>query len=443
MKYTLILLFTVLTFVMSTTAQTPTPVVYKSYAEALADGKKWLSENNQYKAEPAFRRAVELSSTDAQKLDAMLAHAAVLRRVGHITADYTSKSKYSKTRAYRTDEAYAIYQQVLKIPGLTQAQIDEVKLAVADTVATCFTEYNGCPQALEKKVEADTTMKPDRFLRSEYTKLIDSATPDVRILAHIGRAATHDTAMLFGQIKRDEVTAAFNDLKAATEVAAGKDEHKAKAFFEIVELANRIKDYNTVAGAYERVTLLPAATIEQKIKAYDGLVSILMANNMIKASRDQLAAAHKLAGLTNPHKTKLYRLGALATMMDVDPSDATAMAKQKKAAIAELDKTAAFPKMTDEDKLKTYVANAEYFQNNPRAYTLALDHLEKALKLKKLDERAKAEAQYQIGETYRIQKDYARAREAYLAVPEANPQYRNYAAQRMKQMDAEIAGSKP
>jgi tetratricopeptide (TPR) repeat protein len=331
------------------------------------------------------------------------------------------------------------------MPGPSQAQKDEISLAIADTVATCFTEYNGCPPALERKVEADTKLTPLPFSRGEYTKLIDSKTaaPDVRILANIGRAAIYDTAMVFGQIKQEEVSSAFYDLKAATEVPGGKDEYKARAFFEIVELATRIKDYNTVAGAYERVTLLPAATVEQKIKAYEGLISILLANNMIKVSRDQLATAHKLAGLTNPQKAKLYRLGALATMTDVDPSDAAALAKQKKAAIAELDKTAAFPGMTDEDKFKTYIANAEYFQNNARAYTLALDHLDKALKLKKIDDRGKTQAQYQIGETYRIHKDYAKARDAYNAVSEANPQYRNYAVQRLKQIDAETAAHKP
>jgi hypothetical protein len=418
--------------VLAVVAQPAPNGVYRTYDEAMAAAKQWLANNNNtYKAEPAFKKAMELANTDTEKVDAMLAYAATLPWMMNESAGYGSK------RYHRSDEAYKLYLDALKLPGLSPARADEIKLAVADLVRRASSD-SMTPAALRERINSDSQKSLIEHARAEYGKLIIASTtpPSVKTRAYIGRSKTYDTSVTFGGVKKENAFAAVADLKAATEVVQAPDEDKAHAYFEIVEIARRVNDANTVGGAYDAITKLGGATPEQKVSAYKGFIELLLGNNMIKASKDKLAEAAKTPGLSNDQRAVLSRLTALTMMVDVDPSDSAALKKNTKAAIAELDRTVAIPKMTDEEKFKTYMATGEYLKGVRVGYPLAVDQLEKAAMLAKVGDDRKAEAQYEIGEAYRINGKNAEAKAAYLKVSNVNPRYHGYAGQRIKEVDA-------
>ncbi|KXK05305.1 MAG: hypothetical protein UZ17_ACD001000730 [Acidobacteria bacterium OLB17] len=392
--------------------------------------KKWLAaNNNNYKAEPYLVRAIELAANDKQKLEPLLIYAKNLELMTR-----KAGSRYSTKVFYRSDEAYQKYKEAEK---LSTANKDEIRLAIASLASLASFNSSLTPDALRKMVLADSK-EPDllKFAQAEYTKLIDNASvaPGIRAKAYIGRAKTRGSVVNFGGLNKDVATAKANDLKAAATLPGAPDEVHAEAYFEIVDFASQVKDINSVAGAYDAITKLPKATNAQKIKAYESLVYILVQNRNIKLSRDELAAANKLVGLTTEQKATLLRMSALTFVFDADPSDPKEFGKAKKKAIAELDKSVK-GRLTDDEKFKIYLESGEFLGKIGVACDLAVDQLEKAIKLKQIKESQRAEAQYQIGEAYRQSNRNDEAIAAYLKVSEANPQYRNYARQRLNQVD--------
>ncbi len=249
--------------------------------------------------------------------------------------------------------------------------------------------------------------------------------------------------MSFGKFTMSEVTAAFDDLRAAGEMKDGSHELRAKAYLELADLGRRVRDLDTFTGAYERITMLTGAQPGQKISAYYELAALLASNKKFPVARKYIADALLVKGTTVAERATIFRVSAMSHIMEMQEANAALPAdteKYKKLARAEMAKTVKSPGVSKKDELKTLIANSEYIRNtkNRNAMFLAHEQAETALKLKGITDSERAEAQYEIGEIYRINGEDDSARTAYEKVLPANATIFNYAKQRIQALNTSV-----
>ena len=194
---------------------------------------------------------------------------------------------------------------------------------------------------------------------------------------------------------------------------------------------------NTYAGANERVTALPRSTVEQKVKAYNALVPLLIRNKKADAAQKYAASAAAVAGLNDDDRAKFLCYLAASELIKLDflpqAGRKEAEANIRKFASRETEKTVA--RLKGDDKVKRYTENGEVFFSL-NLFDAALQQYNKALDVKQGSDKEKAAAQYYIGEAFAKQGKDEEAKKAYAAVSDADPKYRGYAQNKIKELGA-------
>lgn len=434
---------------------TATPVRYpdyKTFKEAVAAAKATV---NSYEKEDAWRKALALAKTTGEKADAVLGLGMFLE---HDKKAVTSHPKYGgpKTTLFdRLDEAFELYSGFYFDPNTAQPsdKRDEIWLRMLAVVSRArpSSSWEGVYKKLkilkdDEKIastlyqsqEVVLRKRKDAWAESEFSKLLNSpnVSPDTKAKTYIVKAELiREKGGLFA-----DKQAQFELLKKAAELQGASDEIKADALLLISDLALRANDVNTYAGANERVTALPRSTVEQKVKAYNALVFLLIRNKKADAAQKYAANVAAVAGLNDDDRAKFLCYLAASELIKLDflpqAGRKEAEANIRKFASRETEKTVA--RLNGDDKVKRYLENGKVFSSLD-LFDATLEQYGKALRVKRGSDKEKAIAQYNIGETLAKQGKNEEAKKAYLEVSAANPRYHGYAQSRLK----ELAAKKP
>ncbi len=429
-----ILLF-ILIFSFAVSAQTPSPTpapVYKAYIDAMAAGKSAVEKKAFPAAEAAYDQAVGLASNDDQRYDALIKRGAALEKVTRSVRTGTGKYGGATKTVVLFPDAVAAYRKAADLPGITVEKKAEAMMLIGDIYSSTYkSEY------LPKSPSGGKGWK--ETARDEFTKIINLAgiSGNTKARALNARANTYSTNRMFGRFDDQQVKASAKDLEAAILTEKASDKIKADALKDLALLAKRIDDVNTYFGAFDKITKLTGAEPEQRIDAYDALAGLYIDNGKFvearKAANDGLAVAKA----PQSARSSLYR--DLAVVQLVDPANKTADGqKALKLTDAELDKAVRGHDLSRVDRIKILISFGEFFQQLKvvGATETAVAQYQKVLALKGISAKESAEAQYGIGEAYRLAGKKAEAIAAYEKVSSENGQYHNYARQRIKEVNA-------
>ncbi|MBV6495278.1 MAG: hypothetical protein JFAIHJKO_00382 [Pyrinomonadaceae bacterium] len=430
---------------------TATPVRYpdyKTFKQAVAAAKATV---NSYEKEDAWRKALALAKTADDKADAVLGLGVFLENNKKVVISHPKYGGPKTTLFDRLYEAYELYSGVYFDPNTTlpSAKRHEIWLRMLAVVSRSrpSSSWEGAYKKLkilkdDEKIastlfqsqEEVLRKKKDAWVESEFSKLLNAPniSPDTKAKTNIAKAELmRAKGGLFGDNR-----AQFELLKMAAELQGASDEIKADALLLISDLALRVKDVNTYAGANERVTALPRSTVEQKVKAYDALVPLLIRNKKADAAQKYATSAAAVAGLNDDDRAKFRCYLAASELIKLDflpyAGRKKAEANIRRFASEATEKTVAGLK--GDDKIERYTANGKVF-SDLLMFDAAREQYNKALSVKPGSDRQKAVAGYEIGETFRLEGKKEEARAAYLLVTNANPQYFGYSQQRIKELD--------
>lgn len=425
-----------LVFVLNLTAQSPGPtpaVSFGSYGEALVAGRAAFDKGLFPTAEMAYNEAVRLAANDEQRADALIALGGAVEKQSRTVRTGGSKSAGSVRYVGRYDDALVIYKKAVDLAAVADTKKAEAILRIGDIYAKSHKNKDlPRPGGLYGKPLSETA-------REEFSRVLalPRSSPDQKAQALISRAQTYNLRPAFGRIDYKQIEAAGKDLESVLSVDGASDELKADAMFELSDIAGTIKDAQVYFASNTKVTQLPAARPDQKIKAYDNIALAYLEGSKLPEARKALSEALALKNSKPIDRGKILRDLALAHL--IDPANAPAGSeKGLKAARAELDKAVNIPRLADKEKSEIRMAAAIYFGGLKvaGASALAIGEFEKVTAMTGLTEKEKAVAHYEIGEVYRKNNQNSEAKTAYMKVSEANPQYHSYAQQRIKQIDS-------
>lgn len=434
-------------------AQTPTPTpertVYKTYAAAMAAGGKLAADKNlavnkkKAGAIDAYTQAANLARNDLQKADALIEAAKIQKDNSHFVSTGGGKFKGTTFTVFDHPDAVRSLNTALELAGIDDAKRAEIKILRADVYFAAnkrIDAHNQLVPEIEKKANKPIAL----VIREEMIALADAAStpPDLKVEALIRKAQTYKNF-------RDSYTTsadlrlAFEALKAGSEVTGASDPAKASALLQIAELARIGNNSNIFVTAFEAVTKLPKASPTQKHTAATELASVLIANDRIEPARKMLTETLTVPGLTVVERGGIHRLLGVSYVREIiskKPAKAAEDALMVSAR-GELATAAKLTKFKGDDLAEAYRGNAEFLRGfqDARYFILAHGELEAALAVPRISDRQRSKVQYEVAETYRLEKKTAEAVAAYKLVTNANPQYFGYAQQRI----AELSGAKP
>ncbi|MBX7062462.1 MAG: hypothetical protein K1X52_12455 [Pyrinomonadaceae bacterium] len=428
-------------------AQTPNPTpaskkTYKTYAAAMAAGKKLIAEKKKSDAEEAFEQAAALGKTDAQKADALI-EAAKSQKESYDIGSTGGKYKGTNFTIYHHPKAVQSLDTALELAGIDDEKRAEIRLLRVDVyfAASKATDaHNRLVPDIEKKANKPIVL----VIREEMTALAGAAStpPDLKVEALIRKAQAFQN-FRGSYTTSSDLRWAFDALKAGSEMAGASDSAKASALLQIAELARVSNNSNLFVQAFEAVTKLPKATPTQKHTAATELASVLIQNDRIEPGRKLLTDALKVPGLSVVEVGGIHRLLAVSYVREAISTKAAGAAETALITSArnELEAAIKQTKFKGDDLAEAYRGNAEFLRrfNDSKYFQLAREQLKVALAVPRASEKQKAKVQYEIGETYRLENKIAEAIAAYKLVTNANPQYFGYAEQRI----AELTRAKP
>lgn len=431
---------------------TATPVRYpdyKTFKQAVAAAKATV---NSYEKEDAWRKALALAKTADEKADAVLGLGAFLEYDKTVVTSRPKNHAPTTTLLDRLYEAFELYSGFYFDPNTAQSsdKRDEIWLRMLAVVSKArpSSSWAGVYKKLkilkdDEKIDSSLFQSQEEVLRkrkdawveSEFSKLLNTPniSPDTKAKTYLTKAELlREKGGLFG-----DKQAQFELLKKAAELHGASDEIKADALLLISDLALRANDVNTYAGANERIINLPRSTVEQKVKAYDALVPLLLRNKKADAAQTFAAKAVALVGLKDEDRAKFRCYLAASELIKLDflpqADRKKTEASIRKFASNETEKTVA--NLKGDDKVTQHIANGTVFFGLGM-FDAAHEQYNKALDVKQGSDREKAVAQYYIGETFAAQGKGEEANKAYAAVSEANPKYRGYAQNKIKELGA-------
>lgn len=445
--FRLFLFFVIVASAVASSAQTPTPTpertVYKTYAAAMSAGQKLAADKKRPGAIDAYTLAAGLAKNDLQKADALIEAAKVQQDNSRFVSSGGGKFKGTTFTVFGHPDAVRSLNTALELPGIDDAKRAEIKIVRADVYFAAnkrIDAHNQLVPEIEKKANKPIAL----VIREEMIALADAAsTPaDLKVEALIRKAQTYKNF-------RDSYTTsadlrwAFDALKAGSEVAGASDPAKASALLQIAELARIGNNSNIFVTAFEAVTKLPKATATQKHTAATELANVLIANDRVEPARKMLTETLAVPGLTVIERGGVHRLLAVSFVREIISKKPARAAEDALLASArrELATAAKQTKFKADDLAEAYRGNAEFIRGfqDARYFLLAHEQLNAALAVPKISDRQRSRVQYEVAETYRLEKKTAEAVAAYKLVTNANPQYFGYALQRIK----ELGGAKP
>ena len=227
-------------------AQTPNPTpaskkTYKTYAAAMAAGKKLIAEKKKSDAEEAFEQAAALGKTDAQKADALI-EAAKSQKESYDIGSTGGKYKGTNFTIYHHPKAVQSLDTALELAGIDDEKRAEIRLLRVDVyfaASKATDSHNRLVPDIEKKANKPIVL----VIREEMTALAGAAAtpPDLKVEALIRKAQAFQN-FRGSYTTSSDLRWAFDALKAGSEMAGASDSAKASALLQIAELARVINN---------------------------------------------------------------------------------------------------------------------------------------------------------------------------------------------------------
>lgn len=419
-------------------AQSPTPTPaasYSTFVQAMAAGKQAREAKKYPEQENAYRQALEKAKTVDQKFDAMMGLALVVSERSRMLDKPLRRDNQTIYSVARSDESFDIYQEILNLPGLSAAKVLSARLARADMLRIAHLVPYTPTELAAKRATITRKAAPD-FVRDEYGQILKdpAASPDIKIGAHTGIARSYYRFPSNLNIARDGA-AAVRALTAALKIAGGSNAFKSEALSDLVEIGQRTNNFGEMADGYRAILALKIADPKQRLVAARGLGRILISNKQPAEARTILQNELKAPGLTVDQKGLLHGLAAISYLDGVDPNNSSQIESGTKLARAELMRSIAYPKMTDDEKATVLIGHGEAFMLVPVGLAISVEMLEAVLKLKKPAPKFIARANYTLGEVYRANRKIDQARAAFESVSQQDDtRYYNFAQQRLKEL---------
>ncbi|HMU33757.1 MAG TPA: hypothetical protein PKC89_07830 [Pyrinomonadaceae bacterium] len=432
-----------------TSAPTPERTVYKTYAAAMAAGGKLAADKNlavnkkKAGAIDAYTQAANLARNDLQKADALIEAAKVQKDNSRFVSTGGGKFKGMTFTVFDHPDAVRSLNTALELAGIDDAKRAEIKVLRAEVYleASKLTDaHNRFIPDLESKL--GKVIKS--IVRDEMAALAAAAStpPDEKARALIVKGRTYRNFL--GKYSNTlDLRSEYQALNDAVGTAGAKDPTKADALLAMAEIARTANDSNSFVAAYSAVSKLPKASPTQKHTAATELANVLIANDRVEPARKMLTETLAVPGLTVIERGGVHRLLAVSYVREIiskKPAKAAEDALMVSAR-GELATAAKQTKFKGDDLAEAYRGNAEFLRGfqDARYFILAHGELEAALAVPRISDRQRSKVQYEVAETYRLEKKTAEAVAAYKLVTNANPQYFGYAQQRI----AELSGAKP
>jgi hypothetical protein len=422
---------------IAASGQTPTPTplpAFKTYADAMAAGKAAFDKTNFEAAEAAYAQAVILGSTDEHRFDALVKQGGAFERISRTERSNTGKYRTETKTVVLFPDAVAAYRKAAGLAGISPDKKAEAMMLIADIYSSSYKSGHLPAQPLFGKSWKESA-------REEFTKVMNlvGITADTKARALMRRAGTYNTLPLFGKFDAKQMQASADDLEAAFLTAGAADHIKADALKELASLGKRIGDVNVYFKSIEQITKLPKARPGQVVDAYDALALLYLENAKLAEARKAAADGLAVPKAEAADRAKLYRDLAVGQLMDPAHKAQTGPAPQAiKLANAELDKAVKGKDLADDDRARILITFGEYFQQLKLlgATETAVAQFQKVLALRGLPVKLVAEAQYGIGESYRIAGRTTEAIAAYEKVGTEDGRIWGYARERLRSLRA-------
>lgn len=436
-----VLVLLVLTGTVKIFAQLP----QAGFGETIAFGHVARLKNDKKTAEKFYLQAVELAKDNEQRSEALLWAARIQmaeKRELKIQAD---KGRSRTEYVLRTDDAWATVMKAAALTGLSPATKAGIELAKGEVFLAEAKNFAPSKSGIAERWMSEFKGTPAGLSRRSFQSVLDNpaATPDQKLMANMKIAESQLNASGLA-MSQEALSNAWFHYKAAATTAGASDELRANAYTELIKIVRQDRqpakpqeNTNTVREAYEGIIGLKNATQRQKLRAHLEYAVLLAVNGKTADAQSQIEAARKLTQLDHLEKAQVYQVAAHIHLLGAMTMLDRGVAKAK----TELENSVKQQGISDTQRVEVLIKNGTYLRDRVPASTanvprlMAVNEFRKALADAKADEKHKAEAQYEIGETYRMMNMIAEALTEYKKVPASGGMFYSYAQQRMQALE--------
>lgn len=415
------------------------------FGETIAFGHVARLKNDRKTAERFYLQAVELAKDNEQRADALLWVARMQLADKREEKIQVERNRTRTEFVLRTDDAWATVTKAAALTGLSPATKAGIELAKGEVFLAEAKNFAPRKSGIAERWRAELKESPSALLQKSFQSVLDNpaATPDQKLIANMKIAESQLNASGLA-VSPEALSNAWFHYKAAAKTAGASDELRANAYTELVKIVRQDRqpakpqeNMDTVREAYEGIIGLKNATPRQKHRTHLEYAMLLAVNGKTADAQAQVEAARKLTQLDHLEKAQVHQVAAHIHLLGAMTMLDRGVAKAK----TELENSVKQPTITDTQRVEVMIKNGTYLRdrastpmtNVPRL--LAVNEFRKVLADAKADDKKKAEAQYEIGETYRVMNMFAEALTEYKKVPETGGIFYSYAQQRIQAIE--------